>query len=192
MQQLIRTCVVVAAVMFMGWSPAARAADTGGDPVDTLPPAATTYVGVSATLLDLERMPDAADGDPNFDATFWVRMRWSDPRLAFDGPRERHYLERDAQAMLARIWEPAVRIDQQADDRERLSLELIVAPDGQVTYEEQFRSRVGTTLNLRRFPFDTQHLELAVLPELSETDVILKAADAKPPTITRGHPSEWT
>ncbi len=173
----------------------AQPSDDGGaraaQSVDRLPPAATTYVTVRARLLDLERVPDSAEADPNFDASFWIEMRWSDPRLAFDGQKARHYLEHDAQTLLEQIWDPQVAIDDEEDDRERLSTTVSIAPDGQVTYQEKFRTRVSTTLNLRAFPFDTQHFKLAIVPDLGDSDVVLKAVQAAPASEPQGHPAEW-
>jgi Neurotransmitter-gated ion-channel ligand binding domain len=171
-------------------STAYRGAPSAPEPTASTPPAGPTHVAISAELLNLERVPEASDPEPNFDASFWVEMRWSDPRLAFDGQQNHHFVEEDAQAELGRIWDPEIVIDDQNGQREPQTVSLTIAPNGTVTYQEEFKSKIAAPFDLRAYPFDTQHFTLAILPDWSDQEAVFEIM----PTTRAGqpgHPSEW-
>ncbi len=168
-----------------------RGAPTVSEPMDSSPPAAPTHVAISARLLDLEHVPEASDSDPNFDASFWIEMRWSDPRLAFDGQQSRHFVEEDAQAELERIWDPEIVIDDQDGQREPQAVSLSIAPNGTVTYEEEFKAKIAAPFDLHAYPFDTQHFTLAILPDWSDQEAVFDIVPPRPRAGLPDHPSEW-
>lgn len=167
-----------------------RGAPSAAEPIAFSPPAEPTHVAISAKLLDLERVAEASDPEPNFDASFWVEMRWTDPRLAFDGQQNRHFVEEAAQAELERIWDPEIVIDDQNGQREPQMISLTIAPNGMVTYQEEFKAKIAIPFDLRAYPFDTQHFTLAILPDWNDQEAVFDIM----PTPRAGqpsHPSEW-
>jgi hypothetical protein len=124
----------------------------------------------------------------DFDAV--IHMSWMDPRLAYDpadygmsedefvpgdyskAPR-RVYLTDFAVKELFPAWWPSVVIPNGIGDRSTTNVAIGVWPDGRVGYAEAFYATVETPMELRKFPFDEQALEIFFHPFVFERDEMI-------------------
>lgn len=74
-------------------------------------------------------------------------------------------------------WRPHVVIPNGIGDRVSSNVAIRTWPDGRVQYSEIFFSKVETPMDLRRFPFDTQELEIYFHPFGYQSDELLLVPD---------------
>ncbi|MBT8450327.1 MAG: hypothetical protein KJO40_00030 [Deltaproteobacteria bacterium] len=123
-----------------------------------------------------------------FDAM--IHMSWMDPRLAYDpaeyGMAEGEFTPGDYSKTPRRVyltdfavkelfpgWWPSVVIPNGIGDRNTTNLSLGVWPDGRVGYAETFDATAETPMELRRFPFDKQALEVFIHPFVYDRDELV-------------------
>lgn len=123
----------------------------------TLPPGETP-VRVAAGFF-LVNLSGVAERDETFDADLYLSMRWRDPRLAFDGAAPHEYLEDEVVDRLRTMWQPQLEFVNTAEPT-ITNRALQIAPDGTVRYRLGLTSTFRANLDLRRFPFDRQTLEV--------------------------------
>lgn len=116
---------------------------------------APKVVDVELQLLDLPLI-DTVESRYRFRA--FVRFHWNDPELA--GATEQLYVDQDALDRLAKIWWPIPVIVNQVGQIEVTRRVLRIAPDGGVEFSGLFETTMSSAFDLRRFPFDSQTLEL--------------------------------
>lgn len=130
-------------------------------------------VHVGVAVLDLASVDE---NEGAFDATFDLRVTWSDPRLAYPaaeapgGPRTVRDAEADAR--LAEIWQPDIRIANLDGDFAHRSVGLRIAPNGRVELLQRLTGRFHTAFDVTRFPFDRQRLALEILSEGAPRDLV--------------------
>lgn len=114
-----------------------------------------------------------------FSATVDVRLRWQDLRLrrppneATDPPKV--YLGADTNAQLARIWVPPAELINQQGKAAYTAIGLRIYPDGSVELTKRTRADFTSSINVTRFPFDRQNLQIAVgIRERSSDAVALR------------------
>ena len=155
------TALVLAAAAF-DVSPA-LAQDTSDDPATAVtPPKRPTEVNIGTYLLGLSEVSEPADPFPTVDVEVFLNLAWQDPRLAFgdaDTP-PLVFQEEEAREKLSEIWSPDVEIQNEVEQRQTESVELTILPDGTVDYEERFGATLNAELDLHRFPFDRQALDM--------------------------------
>lgn len=122
-----------------------------------------------------------------------IYLDWKDPRLAYD-PAEygmpsdwsagdysvvpSHVYQGDfAVKELFEGWRPRIVIPNGIGDRSITNSAISIWPDGYVEYSETFFARVEAPMDLRRFPFDTQHLEIFFHPFLYSRDEVVLVPD---------------
>lgn len=69
-----------------------------------------------------------------------------------------------------KIWSPPLKFFNVRGKRETIYTRLLVKPDGTVYYQEQFDGTFYSELNFRKFPFDSQKLQLLLEPIDSNND----------------------
>jgi hypothetical protein len=109
----------------------------------------------------LLNLNSVAERSKSFDADFYLSFRWHDPRLAFAGTEPHRFLEDDAVERLRTMWWPQLEFVNTADPH-ITNRALVIHPDGTARYQLGLTSEFRTNLDLRRFPFDRQTLELRV------------------------------
>ena len=97
---------------------------------------------------------------PTADVEVFLDLSWKDPRLAFEGSEPLVFQGEEAAEKLSEIWSPDPEIQNEIEQRETESVELILLPDGTVQYEERCGATINAELDLARFPFDDQTFEL--------------------------------
>ncbi len=92
----------------------------------------------------------------------FIDVSWKDPRLAFPsgGIDTKIFQGEEAEEMLSEIWSPDLEIENEVEQRQTENIELRILRDGTVEYEERFGATLHAEINLARFPFDAQTLEL--------------------------------
>lgn len=135
-------------------------------PVFVTPPASPTEVELGMYLISLVEVSPPSESFPVFTAEILVDIEWQDPRLAFDedevGVDKEVFLEHDAELQLEQIWWPDIAFENAQGQRETESRELVIHGDGKVVYSERFQGVFTVDMNLEKFPFDQQHLEIRV------------------------------
>jgi hypothetical protein len=106
----------------------------------------------SLYILDIGNVNDQAQ---QFTADFVVELRWKDPRLAASGQSCRYSLND--------VWHPWVQIFNQRELADRLQRQVMVDPEGAVSYVQRYYGTLGSPLDLRLFPFDQQRLPISLV-----------------------------
>jgi hypothetical protein len=140
----------------------ASANATGSDDVPTFvaPPTRPTEVTAAAYLIGLSRVFASSEAFPTADVEVFLDLSWKDPRLAFEGESPHVFQGEEAEEKLSEIWSPDPEIQNEVEQRQTESIELILLPDGTVEYEERFGATLNAQLDLGRFPSDTQAFDL--------------------------------
>ena len=163
--RVLRRAVVSAllAISLLSTGASANRADaTDSDDVPTFvaPPRLPTEVTAAAYLIGLSRVSDSSEAFPTAEVEVFMDLSWKDPRLAFKGESPHVFQGEEAEEKLSEIWSPDPEIQNEVEQRETESVELILLPDGTVQYEERFGATLSAQLDLGRFPFDDQVFDL--------------------------------
>jgi Neurotransmitter-gated ion-channel ligand binding domain len=154
--------------------------------VKEIPPAKSSPVGVSTAifLINLTELDELAE---QFTVNAYLFMSWKDPRLSYTPVPS----ETRREVALDSIWFPSVTLVNHHGARESISRLAFVDPDGTVRYQEEFVSHLSAELNLRKFPFDSEHLHIVLQPVLpdAETDRVRLIAD---PGLSGVATERWT
>ncbi len=161
----------------------------GADPATPPNPDGATLVGAGFFVTQLRAL-DALREQYSFRGH--VRATWCDPRLAYDpdevGTLERVYIGRNEQQQRERIWWPAGFPVNRAGSFEITERVVRVAPDGTVHNDINISVQVHADLDLRRFPFDHQRLELVIESTRWQVDDLVYVPDE----TTTGFPQDFT
>ena len=127
---------------------------------ETWLPSSKLPVEVAAGFF-LANLSGAAERSETFEADLYLTFRWHDPRLAFAGTEPKRFLEEAAVQQLQRMWWPQLEfINTGTPDVANRTLDI--APDGSVTYKLSVTATFRSDLDLRRFPFDRETLEVRI------------------------------
>jgi hypothetical protein len=122
------------------------------------PTAGLTTVTVDFFLLNLNVVDEKAE---TFDADLYLEFEWDDPRLAHDGPEEQLFADGAVDERLSTMWWPQIEYVNTAEPTiTNQSLEIF--PSGHVKYTMGLTSTFRADLDLRRFPFDRQSLDVRI------------------------------
>lgn len=167
---------------------------------DLGPPELPTTVGVQLELVGLSRIDPASEGFPTFTSELLLVARWHDPRLALpaDDPRRddaepRRYFGHAATERVEAIWSPDLAIENEEGPRTIEHREIEITADGHVRYVERLSVTAHAEVDLRRFPFDTQRLELRIAPFTWDVEhVRLELTDGRVDFDAEHTNLEWT
>ncbi len=176
---------MLATLILLVFSLLTARAEPGAGDVHALhhsPPAAPTVVEIGLYLVGLTQVAPASAPFPTFDAEVLLSARWHDPRLAFDpemiGTPVEVFQGAAAEVVLERIWSPELMFENEEGSRAIEHRELDITAAGDVTYKERSHVHAHADVNLRRFPFDTQHFELRIAPFAWDHRHVVLAVDA--------------
>lgn len=103
-------------------------------------------------------------------------LNWLDKRLAFpikDNQSKQIYRGAAALERLKQIWVPPYTFPQSRDEIKIKEVELIIESNGNVTLLQRICGEIETKLDMRRFPFDKQKIDIHVAQlYLSENNVV--------------------
>jgi len=144
------------------------------------PPARPTRVQCAILIIDVVNVDDVNE---TFQAEVAILASWQDPRLAFDPAAEGTDRKRFQGAFqfteLYKGWWPQLVILNEVGRDDPKAVALTVFPDGTVRYREQRNVVLETPMNLRAFPFDTQHLRAAMIPFGDTIDQVFLEVDER-------------
>ena len=129
-------------------------AGLGAAEAQQMQPAPAAQVDVQTRIV-IQDIPSVNEKDHTFQLTGLLELQWQDPRVA-----PGVYVEQQAEAALANIWHPDLEFDNERDPRKSENQVLTIREGGNVTWQERFDSQLSTSFDLRRLPFDEQHLNL--------------------------------
>jgi hypothetical protein len=115
-----------------------------------------TEVDLALVIVDVFSIDDVNE---TFTLDFVLRATWHDPRLAWEAEQGLDAAVFD----LDEVWHPRLMILNE-QDLDRLTEAVVeVEPDGSVKFQQRLRGKLSTAMDLRKFPFDSQRLPIAVL-----------------------------
>jgi hypothetical protein len=116
--------------------------------------------------LHMEYLHSISEADHAFTLEAFVEVIWCDPRLAFDaaeaGESRKIFLEDVALRKVEEIWWPDLYFVNSSGPPAIERQELIIFSDGTVVHEQRVRVSLKSKLDLTRFPFDRQKLEIEI------------------------------
>jgi hypothetical protein len=128
------------------------------------PPAHPTRVTCGIMIADVTDVDDVTE---SFAAEVVLVASWHDPRLAFDAEAEAtpvKIYQGDYQfAEVFRGWWPQFVFVNEVGRGDTKGIKISVSPDGAVRYLELRSAVFETPMDLHDFPFDTQHLRVALI-----------------------------
>ncbi len=138
------------------------------------------------------------DGAENFEFTGVLTLNWRDPRQAFDpdvsGVDEKIYQGDYQFNELATGWYPQVVLVNEAGLYESSGVVLRVEPDGTSTLSQTLNAAAESEFDMRRFPFDTHHLQ-AIFEVLGfdKDEVLMQVeSDGTSPVAGNFRVPQWT
>ena len=142
---------------------------------------------------NLVNITDVGEKEETLDFDGAIYLNWHDPRLAYapeDYGMPADWANDGYSRVPARVyqgdyavkeifagWRPHVLIPNGIGNRAVSDMGISIWPDGRVEYSEKFFARVETPMDLRRFPFDTQQLEIFFHPFLYSRDELVLVPD---------------
>ena len=112
-----------------------------------------TEVQVVGGILDIDKIDSA---EQNFTLNFYSIFRWTDPRLAHDGPGS---IIRN----LSEVWNPRLTLINTQRYWSNTKDEVEISPEGLVTYRLHVFGSFSQPMDLHAFPQDTHVFELPVV-----------------------------
>lgn len=121
-------------------------------------------VGVALTWNTVAKVNELTS---TFEGSVDLRLRWCDPRLAFDvkeaGTDRQEFGGEAATAKLGTIWNPQLTLANMNDKPIRNEPGLFIYADGTVVYIQRIRAIFEVPYKLAGFPFDRQNLSVKLL-----------------------------
>ncbi len=142
---------------------------------------------------NLVNITDVGEKEETIDFDGAIYLEWTDPRLAYE-PAEysmpENWVPGDYSRAPTRIylsehevqedfqgWHPRVVIPNGIGNRVTTNMAVSVWPDGRTAYAETFFAKAETPMDLRRFPFDRQSLEIFFHPFIYQRDEVVLIPD---------------
>ena len=196
---LLRLLIIALPPVFLPFQAQAQGglfSATAGPYADLALPPGAQPVRVSMAF-HLDRLHHIDDEAETFDLAGVLTLRWLDPRQAFDpiviGTTEKVFSGNYQFNEISPGWFPLVALINATDSPGSQGVVYRVAPDGSSTVVQQFHATVRSALQLRRFPFDAQKLQMtfAVLGFNSDEVILVPAAEGASMTEGIFHLPEW-
>lgn len=142
---------------------------------------------------NLVNITDVGEKEETIDFDAALYLEWMDPRLAY-APEDYgmpadwepgDYSQAPGQLYQGKFqvdeeflgWRPQLTIPNGIGNRAITNQAISIWPDGRVAYSESFYTRAETPMDLRRFPFDLQQLEIFFHPFIYQRDELVLIPD---------------
>jgi len=138
---------------------------------------------------NLVNISDVNEKDETMDFEGAIYLEWMDPRLGYEPAQfgmtddwvpgdysrtPRHIHQGDfAVKETFQGWWPSVVIPNGIGNRSISNMAIRIWPDGHVAYSETFFAKVEVPMDLRKFPFDVQELEIFFHPFVYQRDEVV-------------------
>ncbi len=150
-----------------------------------------TDVNIGLYIFDVTNI-DERNQTLTVEATLY--LAWQDKRVLekLNITGEQYFQDAQAQAVLEQIWWPYVRILHLQGTRTKGSLLLKVTEAGELEYHERMQIQVETKIDMRRFPFDKQTLNIIFQPFYDHYPSInFKSALPEEGVRSGAHSAQW-
>jgi hypothetical protein len=161
-----------------------------------LPPRTSEPIAVQVDfyLLDVTAVNGSEE---SFNAALYFNFSWKDPRMAFDaatfGADRVLFTGDKSQDQLQDMWSPEIYAANLVGDGTVNEPILTIFSDGRVTYEARVSGTFKTPMQLRRFPFDEQALQIQIESAFWDaSEVKLFERDGESYFNTTPSVSDWT
>jgi len=122
-----------------------------------------TVVYVAVVILDIDEI---SDNNQNFTVNLFGRIRWTDPRLAHDGPG-------NISRKLEEVWNPRILLLNVQRTWSYLPKVVEIAPSGEVIYRIHVWGNFSQPLNLRNYPFDRHLFKIPIVAGYATDELIV-------------------
>lgn len=131
---------------------------------------------VVRTALSFASIDGFDDGKGSFEATTDLRLGWHDGSLRFPAASVsrgyKEYRGAAAEAELARIWTPPIRIANRVGEPSLSERRLRVFPDGRVEVLARTTAVYKVAVDVASFPFDHQSLKVEIMVREETLDAV--------------------
>jgi hypothetical protein len=128
------------------------------------------------TALFFNHVETFDDNQGTFEATTDLRLTWEDPRLRYPAAEGLHgykeYRFSAAEAEIARIWTPTIRFVNRLGEPSLVERRLRVMPNGEVELITRTTAVYKVPVDVARFPFDHQPLQVEIAVDEATVEVI--------------------
>lgn len=145
------------------------------EPVPSLPLGGGLPV-IVRTGLRFEQIAAIDENEGSCTATVDLRLRWTDARLAYpkeDGSAFQNFKDAAAEARIAGMWAPKVELANMIGSPTFRTSSLRIYPDGQVEWMQRTSTKLATSFDPQRFPFDQQKLAAELVVRGDDQDRVL-------------------
>lgn len=161
----ILTAIPVAAISAENTEPSQVASDASNSiPVQEPEGIDATQVRLS---LNINKLYDIRPVDESYNVDAYLGADWVDVRVGGFVPENQTYMtleDEQVDAWHDKVWIPALEIINILGPKDVSNKRLIIYKDGRVFYNERFNATLQSQMNFRKFPFDTQDLQIIIEP----------------------------
>ncbi|MDO8345581.1 MAG: hypothetical protein Q7T48_20425 [Cellvibrio sp.] len=117
--------------------------------------------------LNINKIYDIRPVDESFNVDAYLGANWLDPRAGKLVPENKTYItleDSHVDEWHEHVWIPSLEIINILGPKDISNKRLIIYKDGRVFYNERFNATLQSSMNFRKFPFDTQKLQIMIEP----------------------------
>ena len=117
--------------------------------------------------LNINKIYDIRPVDESFNVDAYLAANWMDVRAGKFVPEHDTYItleDSHVDEWHGKVWIPSLEVINILGPKEISNKRLIIYKDGRVFYNERFNATLQSQMNFRKFPFDTQNLQIIIEP----------------------------
>lgn len=117
--------------------------------------------------LNINKIYDIRPVDESFNVDAYLAANWMDIRAGKYVPEGETYItleDNHVEEWHGKVWIPSLEIINILGPKDISNKRLIIYKDGRVFYNERFNATLQSPMNFRKFPFDTQDLQIVIEP----------------------------
>lgn len=116
---------------------------------------------------NINKIYDIRPVDESFNVDAYLGANWLDARAGILVPEGKTYItleDSHVDEWHEHVWIPSLEIINILGPKDISNKRLIIYKDGRVFYNERFNATLQSSMNFRKFPFDTQKLQIMIEP----------------------------
>jgi hypothetical protein len=167
------TVLSLTALAFYGCKTGALASEVGA-PTQERP----AVIRIALVIRNITAIDEVKE---NWQVTGLLVAKWGDPSLRYRA-RKRGQLYRD---LPTTMWKPDFEFANEESPTHFRFIDFYAKPDGTVVYTQAFSATLSTSLDLRRFPFDSQLLPVVVEASGDDLDRTILRLDTQDSALAK-------
>ena len=181
-----RICIALATLLLLG-SPASAQSEPASGHIESPTPGEPVVVDLELQLLELPSIDTVTN---RFRFRAYALFSWTDPRLA--ASEERMYIDQAVLDRISTMWWPIPEVVNQVGQTQVSRRVMTISPEGRIQFGGIFESEMSMAFDLRRFPFDSQTLEIQIESFAWDDDMLVFRAPAGAAGVAAGLSlTEW-